>query len=71
VYLNNKNKMKEKTDICSIQKQCSTNFLTHDFGYMAGNFSIHHCIQTGSGAHPASYPVGTRGSFSGGTVGWV
>jgi hypothetical protein len=26
----------------------------------AGNFSLH---QTGSGAHPASYPMGTRGSF--------
>jgi hypothetical protein len=29
-------------------------------------FSSHHRIQTGSGAHPASYPVGTGGSFSGG-----
>jgi hypothetical protein len=24
------------------------------------------CIQTGSGAHPASYPVGTGGPFPGG-----
>jgi hypothetical protein len=31
----------------------------------AGNFS-HHRIQNGSGAHPASYPMGTRGSFPGG-----
>jgi hypothetical protein len=31
-----------------------------------GNFSLHHRVQTGSGAHPASYAVGTRGSFSGG-----
>jgi hypothetical protein len=23
-------------------------------------------VQTGSGAHPASYPMGIRGSFSGG-----
>jgi hypothetical protein len=23
----------------------------------AGNFSLHHCVQNGSGAHPASYPV--------------
>jgi hypothetical protein len=29
-------------------------------------FSLHHRVQTCSGAHPASYPVGTRGSFSGG-----
>jgi hypothetical protein len=26
----------------------------------------HHRVQTGSGAHRASYPVGTRGFFSGG-----
>jgi hypothetical protein len=32
----------------------------------AGNFSLHHRIQTGSGAHPDSYPMGTRGSFPGG-----
>jgi hypothetical protein len=31
----------------------------------AGNFSFHHHVQTGSGAHPASYPIGTRGSFPG------
>jgi hypothetical protein len=30
----------------------------------AGNFS-HHRIQNGPGAHPASYPMGTRGSFPG------
>jgi hypothetical protein len=27
------------------------------------NFSLHHRVQTGSGAHPASYPMGT-GVFS-------
>jgi hypothetical protein len=32
----------------------------------AGNFSLHHRVQNGSGAHPASYPVGTRGFFPGG-----
>jgi hypothetical protein len=30
----------------------------------AGNFSLHHRVQTGSGAHPASYPMGTGGSFT-------
>jgi hypothetical protein len=35
----------------------------------AGNFSLHHSVQNGSGAHPASYPTGTRGSFPGGKVG--
>jgi hypothetical protein len=31
----------------------------------AENFSLHHRVQHGSGAHPASYPMGTRGSFPG------
>jgi hypothetical protein len=26
----------------------------------AGNFSFHHRVQNGSGAHPASYPMSTR-----------
>jgi hypothetical protein len=31
-----------------------------------GNFSLHHrCVQNGSGAHTASYPVGTGSSFAG------
>jgi hypothetical protein len=29
----------------------------------AGNFSLHHRLQNDSGAHPASYPMGTRSSF--------
>jgi hypothetical protein len=31
----------------------------------AGDFCLHHRIQTGSGAHPASYPIGAKGSFPG------
>jgi hypothetical protein len=31
----------------------------------AGNFSLHHRVQDGSGAHPASYPIGARDSFPG------
>jgi hypothetical protein len=31
----------------------------------AGNF-FHHHVQNGSGAHPVSCPMGTRGSFPGG-----
>jgi hypothetical protein len=31
-----------------------------------GNFSLHHRVQTGSGAHPDFYPTGTGGSFLGG-----
>jgi hypothetical protein len=29
----------------------------------AGSFSLYHRLQNGSGAHPASYPLGTGGSF--------
>jgi hypothetical protein len=32
----------------------------------ADDFSSSSCIQTGSGAHPVSYPMGTGGSFPGG-----
>jgi hypothetical protein len=31
----------------------------------ARNFSLHHHVQNGSGVHPASYLIGTRGSFPG------
>jgi hypothetical protein len=31
----------------------------------AGNFFLHHRVQTGSGAHPDSYPMGTRRSLPG------
>jgi hypothetical protein len=31
-------------------------------------FSLLHVVQTGSGAHPTSYPIGTGGSFPGGKV---
>jgi hypothetical protein len=37
----------------------------------AGNFSLHHRFQDGSGAHQASYPMGTRGSFPGGKAAGV
>jgi hypothetical protein len=35
------------------------------FAAETGNFSLHHHVQNGSGAHPASYRMGTRGSFLG------
>jgi hypothetical protein len=31
----------------------------------AENFSLHQHVETGPGGHPASYPMGTRGSFHG------
>jgi hypothetical protein len=36
------------------------------FPAVAGNFSLHHRVQNGSEAHPASYPMGSGGSFRGG-----
>jgi hypothetical protein len=36
------------------------------FSAGSGNFSLHHRVQNGSGVHPASYPMDSRGSFSGG-----
>jgi len=42
------------------------NIITHDLQLTAGNFSLHNRVQKGSGAHPASYPIDTRGSFPGG-----
>jgi len=32
----------------------------------AGNFSLHHRVQTSSEYQPTSYPMGTRRSFRGG-----
>jgi hypothetical protein len=34
----------------------------------ARHFSLLHVVQTDSGAHQASYPMGTEGSFYKGTV---
>jgi len=34
----------------------------------SGNFFLHHRVQNGSVAHPASYPMGAGGSFPGGKV---
>jgi hypothetical protein len=40
------------------------------FRFPAGaeNFSLNHRVQNGSGTHPASCPMGSRGSFPGGTA---
>jgi hypothetical protein len=38
------------------------------FPSKARDFSLFHNLQTGSGAHPASYPMDTGGSFPGGNV---
>jgi hypothetical protein len=37
----------------------------------AGNFSLHHGVQIGSAAHPASYPLGTGVPVPGGKAAWA
>jgi len=36
-----------------------------EFPAGVGNFSVRHYVQTGAGAHPASCPLATGGSFTG------
>jgi hypothetical protein len=43
-----------------------TDWTTHGSELQGQEFSFLHVVQSGSGAHPASYPMGTGGSFSGG-----
>jgi len=42
--------------------------MTRLFDFQQGQefFSLLHLVQTGFGAHPASHPMGTTGSFPGG-----
>jgi hypothetical protein len=66
--------------ICSptthfLWSRCSSGSIVSDYGLddrgvevrssTGADFSSSPCVQTGSGAHPASYPVGTGGSFPG------
>jgi hypothetical protein len=48
--------------------QCLTTFWTIGVRSPTGaeDVSSSLCVQTGSGAHPASYPMGTGGPFPGG-----
>jgi hypothetical protein len=41
-------------------------FTARPFPAAAADFFLHHSVQNGSGAHPASYPMGTRGYVPGG-----
>jgi hypothetical protein len=50
-----------------IQILASTDVYKSEFEFRYGQeFSLPHVVQTGSGAHPASYSMGTEGSFLGG-----
>jgi hypothetical protein len=59
------------------RSRCSSGSIVSDYGLddraigvrsptEAKDFSFILCVQTGSGAHPASCPMGTGGPFSGG-----
>jgi hypothetical protein len=50
--------------IGSVRRLVDTPSYRLGFPAGAGNFSLHHRFQNGSGAHPTSYPMATRGSFS-------
>jgi hypothetical protein len=47
---------------------CWTTGVQFPTGAIKEPFSLLYCFQTGSGAHPASYPMGSGGSFLGGKV---
>jgi hypothetical protein len=49
-----------------IQATCPTH---HNF-LDSATLTLQHRVQNGSGAHPASYPMGTRGSFPGVKLAW-
>jgi hypothetical protein len=48
---------------------CWTTEIRFPAGGNGGNFHLRNPFQTDSGAHPASYPSGTKGSYPGGTAG--
>jgi hypothetical protein len=62
---------------CSVMEPVSSGSIVSDYGLDdlvigvrspagAEDFSSIFCVQTGSGAHPASCPMGTGGPFPGG-----
>jgi len=49
-------------------KGCDIGVASHWENYLwifprSGNFCLHYRVQPGTGAHPASYPIGKRGCF--------
>jgi hypothetical protein len=83
IYLESEDGLEVRMKIMSLEKSSSSCYLISGialgyglddrgarvrFSVGAGNFSLHHRVQNGSGAHPASYPMSARGSFPGGKV---
>jgi hypothetical protein len=61
--------MKQKENGVEIQKikrqEETEGGIFSGFPAGVGNFSLLHCVHTGSGAHPSSYPVGITGKTAG------
>jgi hypothetical protein len=65
-FLVSEENQNQRFAICLGEKVNSDLLLVVDLNSAgAGNFSLHHCVQNSYGAHPASYPMGTRGSYPG------
>jgi len=60
------NNIDSKSLDCSVGISTGCRLDDRGLGSGAGNFSLLHRVQTGSEARPASYPMGTGGSFPGG-----
>jgi hypothetical protein len=52
----------------SVKHQAAGWMVWVQFLARARDFSLLHSVQTGSGAHPASYQMDSRASFSGGSA---
>jgi hypothetical protein len=57
---------KRTDDVISRSDYCCRHRTLIDICWIWADFSSSPCVQTGSGAHPASYLMGTGGSFPGG-----
>jgi hypothetical protein len=63
--MNNQSAVQFHSDFSSMSYNCSIpdHYMIHCIGFhIRSQFSLRHCVQTGSGAHAASYPNGKGGS---------
>jgi hypothetical protein len=75
--MNWQNKLQFQTAITIVRSRVSSGSIVSNYGLDdraigvrspagAKDYSSNLCVQTGSGAHPASCPMGTGGPFTGG-----
>jgi hypothetical protein len=62
------NQLKSRDSSVGIATRLLGDYMGCRFRFLAGagNFSLHHRVQNGSGAYPAFCPMSNRGSFPGG-----